>query len=150
MRLLAARPPRPRLSAGRPAAARALATLLAASLAGCAPPSAEEDEGVSVEVVASPQPLTTGPARLAISVRDARGRPLEPVAVEVFASMSHPGMAPVLASARRAEPGEWRADLELTMAGDWFAEVEVRLADGGPGGGGSVVRTIELPGVRSR
>lgn len=137
-------PARPGLSVVRPVVARVAGLVLAAAAAGCSPPSAG-DGGVSVEVTAGPRPLAAGPAVLEISVRDDRGRPLPAKEVSVLANMSHPGMVPVLASGRRVGPGEWRAELELTMAGDWFVEVEIRLEDGR-----SVSRTVEVPGVLSR
>lgn len=142
MHLLAARA---RLSPGQRTAALGLAAVLLKALAACSHSPAPESDAVSVEVVATPRPLTVGPARLGISIRDPQGRPLEPAAVELEANMTHPGMAPSFPVASPAGSGEWRADLELTMAGDWFVEVEVRLEDGS-----TVLETVELPGVRAR
>jgi hypothetical protein len=44
--------------------------------------------------------------------------------------MSHAGMAPVLADATEVEKGNYRAMIELSMAGDWIVEAHVTLADG--------------------
>ena len=44
--------------------------------------------------------------------------------------MSHPGMTPVFAEATEFEPGRYRANLELSMAGDWHVAVRVTLRDG--------------------
>jgi hypothetical protein len=59
--------------------------------------------------------------------------------------MSHPGMKPVLATAREVAPGQYEAALELTMAGDWYLLVEARLRDGR-----TLHRQIDLRGVRPR
>ncbi len=44
--------------------------------------------------------------------------------------MSHPGMAPVFTETTETEPGRYRANLELPMAGDWHVAVHVTLPDG--------------------
>jgi len=44
--------------------------------------------------------------------------------------MSHAGMVPVFAEAREIEPGRYRANMELTMAGDWVVSVHATLSDG--------------------
>jgi hypothetical protein len=44
--------------------------------------------------------------------------------------MSHAGMVPVFAEAREIEPGRYRANMELTMAGDWVVAVHATLSDG--------------------
>jgi hypothetical protein len=44
--------------------------------------------------------------------------------------MSHPGMAPVFATATEAAPGHYAATLELSMAGDWIVVAHASLADG--------------------
>jgi hypothetical protein len=52
-------------------------------------------------------------------------------------------MTPTFADATEVGPGEYRADLELTMGGDWFVLVAAELADGK-----QVEEKIDLPGVR--
>ena len=44
--------------------------------------------------------------------------------------MSHAGMAPVIASSEDDADGVYRIPFEWTMAGDWFVDVTVTLADG--------------------
>ena len=56
--------------------------------------------------------------------------------------MSHPGMAPVFAEAPEIEPGRYRANLELSMAGDWHVAVGVTLRDGS-----KFEREFEIKGV---
>jgi hypothetical protein len=59
--------------------------------------------------------------------------------------MSHPGMRPSFATARPEPPDRWVAEVELTMGGDWVVLVEATLEDGG-----TIRRTLPLPGVVSR
>jgi len=61
---------------------------------------------------------------------DASGKPASGLRVEFEANMSHAGMAPVLANAIEVEKGNYRATLELTMAGDWIVVAHITLADG--------------------
>jgi hypothetical protein len=93
----------------------------------------------------TPQPPTTGTARVMLRLRDAQGRPLAARAVELEATMSHPGMRPSFATARPERPDRWVAEVELTMGGDWVVLVEATLEDGG-----TIRRTLPLPGVVSR
>ena len=44
--------------------------------------------------------------------------------------MSHAGMAPVFAETKEVEPGRYRSNMKLTMAGDWLVMVHVTLPDG--------------------
>jgi hypothetical protein len=51
-------------------------------------------------------------------------------------------MVPVFATASEVTPGEYRAELEFTMGGDWFILVRADLPDGR-----SMERMVEVPGV---
>ena len=44
--------------------------------------------------------------------------------------MSHAGMAPVFADAKEIGPGQYRTNMKLSMAGDWYVLVHLTLADG--------------------
>ena len=44
--------------------------------------------------------------------------------------MSHAGMVPVFVEAAEVEPGRYRANMELSMAGDWVVLVHMNLASG--------------------
>ena len=44
--------------------------------------------------------------------------------------MSHAGMSPVFADTLEVAPGDYRANMELSMAGDWVILVHLILADG--------------------
>jgi len=77
-------------------------------------------------------------ARLA----DEAGQPIEGADVELEGNMSHAGMVPVFAAAREVAPGQYEAQLEFTMGGDWFIVVRAALPDGR-----SLERTFDVPGV---
>ncbi|HVR06615.1 MAG TPA: FixH family protein [Thermoanaerobaculia bacterium] len=103
------------------------ATLLAAAC-GQRPAAAPE---VVLTWTLSPRAPAVGPAVLSLALADRRdGRPLAGARVRVEADMSHPGMAPLLASVRELAPGVYEAALRFTMAGDWILLVDARLRDG--------------------
>jgi len=65
-----------------------------------------------------------------LDVRDAGGKPVEGATLKLEGNMAHAGMKPVFADAKEVKPGRYEADLEWTMAGDWFVLVTGKLADG--------------------
>ncbi len=97
---------------------------------------------VGVALAIEPQPPQLGPATLTVRLTGAGGEPLTEAAVELEGNMSHAGMVPVFADAIEVAPGQYRADLEFTMGGDWFILVRAELADGR-----SLERQIDVPGV---
>ena len=78
----------------------------------------------------SPQPPRVGQTTINLRVMDDSGKPASGLRVEFEANMSHAGMAPVLANAIEVEKGNYRATLDLTMAGDWIVVAHITLADG--------------------
>jgi len=44
--------------------------------------------------------------------------------------MSHAGMSPVFVDTLEVAPGDYRANMELSMAGDWVILVHLTLSDG--------------------
>lgn len=119
-----------------------IAGLIQAVVCGCSRPRQTEDANVQLTVAIRPQPPVTGTAYVEVLLRDATGNPLEATAVRLEGNMSHPGMRPSLAMARRMQPGRWLGGLELTMGGDWLLLVQAELADGR-----KIERTMELRGV---
>jgi hypothetical protein len=112
--------------------------------AGCRS-SGEDDSGVSLEWHLTPDPPVTGPATFHFSLTDGVGQPVTGASVEIEGNMSHAGMTPVFGTARELSPGDYEADLELTMGGDWFIIVDATLSSGE-----HVKRQVEVPGVRPR
>jgi hypothetical protein len=58
--------------------------------------------------------------------------------------MSHAGMSPVFADSLEVAPGDYRANMEFTMAGDWVIVVHLTLRDGE-----KLERQFEIKGVSS-
>ena len=56
--------------------------------------------------------------------------------------MSHAGMVPVFADVTELEQGRYRANMELSMAGDWLVLVHLTLPNGE-----KVERQFEIKGV---
>lgn len=118
-----------------------LGLVLPLILAGCARGGRDLPD-VGVELLIEPQPPQLGTATLTVALTDAGGQPLAGAAVELEGNMSHAGMVPVFATATEVAPGQYRADLEFTMGGDWFILVRADLPDGR-----SLERQIDVPGV---
>jgi hypothetical protein len=89
-----------------------------------------------------PDPPQIGPAALTVTLRDAGGQPIAGAVVKLEGNMNHAGMVPVFAEASEVAPGRYRADLDFTMAGDWFILVRADLPDGR-----SMERKVDVPGV---
>lgn len=118
-----------------------LGVVLLLALAGCARGGRDLPD-VGVELLIEPQPPQLGPATLTVTLTDAGGQPLDGATIELEGNMSHAGMAPVFADATEVAPGQYRANLEFTMGGDWFILVRADLPDGR-----SLERQIDVPGV---
>jgi hypothetical protein len=120
---------------------------LAAVLAGasCSPPGVDLGApDVTVGCRIEPSPPARGPARVELSLADPDGQPVEARSVRLEANMNHAGMVPVLAELRPAGPGRFSADIEFTMAGDWYVLVDATLADGR-----TLQRRFDVTGVRA-
>lgn len=129
----------------RPSLLWLAACLALFAAAGCQPP-AESAPEVDLKWSVSPNPPRPGQATVSLTLSDtAAGRPVEGAAVRLEANMSHPGMKPVLGTAREVAPGRYEAAIEFSMAGDWFLLVDAELRDGR-----TLHREVQLPGVRTR
>ena len=113
--------------------------LLCLLIAGCRSHSSMD---VTVAHEVAPQPPRAGPATITLRVTDASGKPLSGARIKLEGNMSHAGMAPVFADAAEFEPGRYRSNIELTMAGDWVILVRMVMPDGG-----KVERQFEIKGV---
>jgi hypothetical protein len=109
------------------AAACALVTACALVMACAAPPGAAD---VRVTWRTAETPVVGEPVVAEVTLRDERGRPVTGATIDIEGHMSHPGMAPVLASAEEQEDGTYRVRFALTMAGDWIVLVRGVLPDG--------------------
>jgi hypothetical protein len=119
---------------------------LAVGLAAACHRTGNEEGNVVLASQVAPDPPRVGPGELTLTLTDrATGRPARGAAVRVEADMSHPGMKPVLATAREAAPGRYLAALGFTMAGDWVVLVDARWPDGR-----TLHRQLDVRGVRPR
>ena len=112
--------------------------LLCLLVAGCRNPLSA-NVTVAFEVT---QPPRVGPATITLRVTDESGQPLSGAHINLEGNMSHAGMVPVFADAVEFEPGRYRSNIELTMAGDWVISAHLTLPDGL-----KVVRQFEIKGV---
>lgn len=92
-------------------------------------PRAADD--VTVEWKLTPTPLRVDQTALVeITLRDSGSSPVRGATVKVEGHMTHPGMAPVMASAAETRAGVYEVQLRLTMRGSWILLVTGDLPDG--------------------
>lgn len=114
--------------------------------AGCQPPPDQSSPEILLVWAVTPDPPVAGPATLSLTLSEnPAGTPVEGAEVRLEGNMSHPGMKPVLGTAREVTPGQYEAPFEFTMGGDWFILVNATLRDGR-----TLQRRLDLEGVRSR
>ena len=92
-----------------------------------------------------PEPPQVGNSTIHLVLKDSTMKPIEGAQLRLEGNMSHPGMQPVVVNAKEVEPGQYSADMNFTMAGDWFIIVTASLNDSI-----EVEKQINLPGVRSQ
>jgi hypothetical protein len=78
-----------------------------------------------------------------IVLRDGARQPVSGARLDVEGHMSHPGMAPVIGTAREREAGVYQIEFQLPMAGDWIVLVRGTLADGR-----TLSHRVDIAGVR--
>ncbi len=105
----------------------------------------DEAADVKAGLTLQPSPPAVGMATATVTLADREGRPVRGATVKLEGNMNHAGMTPAFADATEVEPGQYRADLELTMGGDWFVLISAQLPDGR-----RLRRKVDVPGVRSR
>lgn len=116
-----------------------LLSLLCLFVAGCrSGPSAE----VFVTHQVLPQLPRVGQVEIRLRVTDASRKPLTGARIKLEGNMSHAGMSPVFVDTLEVAPGEYRANMNLSMAGDWVILVHLTLADGA-----TLERQFEIKGV---
>ena len=78
----------------------------------------------------SPLPARVGDVTITIKIKDGSNEPVSGARIKLEGNMSHAGMAPVFAEAKEIGPGQYRTNMNLSMAGDWQVLVRLTLADG--------------------
>jgi hypothetical protein len=79
-----------------------------------------------------------------ITLRDiSRNAPIDGARLRLEGHMSHPGMTPVTTTVIERSPGEYEAQLRLSMAGDWVLVLTGDLPDGR-----RLTRQLDVVGVR--
>ncbi len=100
------------------------------ALSACKPPDRQATStGTLAVAVLLEGEAVVGRVPVSVTVTDA-GAPVPGARVEVTGNMTHAGMAPALATASDVGEGTYRAELDLTMAGDWIVSVSVTTPDG--------------------
>lgn len=106
--------------------------------------SGNDTSDVKLDWEIKPDPPTVGMATMNITMRDSTNQLITDADIKLEGNMSHPGMEPVLTTAEEVTPGQYSAEIEFTMAGDWFILIESTLPDNQV-----VERQVNIPGVRS-
>jgi hypothetical protein len=99
-------------------------------------------DDVVVDVALNPDPPRVGTASVVVKMQDKAGQPIVGATVSLEGNMNHAGMVPVLADAFEFAPGNYQADLDFNMGGDWFILVYATLADGR-----SLQHQVDVPAV---
>lgn len=89
-----------------------------------------------------PQPPRVGQVEIKLRVTDASRKPLGAARIKLEGNMSHAGMSPVFVDTLEVASGEYRANMNLSMAGDWVILVHLTLPDGA-----KLERQFEIKGV---
>ncbi len=121
-----------------------LLLVLCVSMTGCQT-SGEAQPVITLDWEIEPSPPRVGKATLNLTLRDSTGHLITGANVKLEGNMSHPGMKPIIANAEEIEPGQYSAEMNFTMAGDWFVIVTTSLGDST-----EVETQIKVPGVRSQ
>jgi hypothetical protein len=106
-----------------------LALVLAFLAVAAACTHSTDRSGVSVEARFAPEPAHVGKENVFLTLKDSSG-PVSGAHIRVEGNMAHPGMAPVFGESKELGPGQYRAELDLGMAGSWVVLLHVRLASG--------------------
>lgn len=101
------------------------------AVGACRGQTAQQAQGVQIDLRLSPDRPAVGPTTIAVQLQDATGRPIEGAKVDVEGTMTHAGMQPVIARAREVGNGRYLVDnFEFGMAGDWVLIVQAELPSG--------------------
>lgn len=124
--------------------AKILFLVMCVSITGCQS-SGDAKPNITLNWEIKPSPPRVGKTTLNLTLRDSTDKLITGADVKLEGNMSHPGMKPVIANAEEVEPGQYSAEINFTMAGDWFIIVTTSLGDSS-----EVEKQIKIPGVRSQ
>lgn len=123
---------------------------LAACGGGANEPMVVRSQGLEIRTSVDPAAARVGENRFEIELRDAEGRPVENVALDVRVHMHAMGLMPAMGGPARVSElgdGRYRADFTLDMGGSWLVELRAKPKDGALAEAeGSL--TVGTPGVR--
>jgi len=127
---------------------------IVSALASCSGSSSEptvvRSQGLEIRASVEPEAARVGENQLEIELRDAEGRPVAGVDLDVKVHMHSMGaMPPMGGPARVSDMGEgrYRADFTLEMGGSWLVEVRAK-PKGGPMAEAEGSLTVGTPGLR--
>ncbi len=120
----------------------ALLVMLLLALTGCGRGKAQMTD-LRIVLRTGEGNVQVGVAALTVSVTDAGGQPVEDAAVRLEGNMTHAGMVPVMATASGGQGGEYQAQFDWSMSGDWIVTVTATLADGRQAQADFPVRVME-------
>jgi hypothetical protein len=75
-------------------------------------------------------PVAGRGTRALVTLRTSDGNAIRGATLQLEAHMSHPGMAPVVATFSETKDGVYAAPVDFTMAGDWVLVASATLPDG--------------------
>lgn len=132
----------------RVASRRVWALLMLAGLTlfvvtGCRRP-ANDEGGISITESITPQPVRARAETISFRLTNESHQSVAGARVQVEGDMNHPGMAPLFADAHETTPGNYQANLNFTMGGDWVVLFHITLSDGR-----KVERQMDVKGVES-
>ena len=107
-----------------------LLCLLCLFIAGFLSCRSQSSAEVIITHEVAPQPARVGQVAIRLRVTDALRQPISGARITLEGYMSHAGMSPVFADTLEGAPGEYRANMNLSMAGDWVILVHLTLRDG--------------------
>ena len=102
------------------------AVLVTALLAGCANPTVNSSEDLTVTIVVDPNPPQIGPARLLINIADAQAKPVNDLNVDLSLNMSTMTMGSQDGAADGASDGQYVRAVTLHSKGKYTLRLWIR------------------------
>src|ERR1044072_689065 len=129
----------PKSTKGTKVSCLCLLCLFVAAFISCRNQSSQD---LTVVHEVSPQPPRVGRVVITLRLISASRKPVIGARVRLEGNMSHAGMSPVFADTLEVAPGDYRANVELSMAGDWIILAHLTLRDGA-----KLERQFDIKGV---